>query len=178
MKIWKIQFLCHTSSSGESFEFHPLLPPLPFCSGCSYVQVSCSWFQRTVGGSPSTKGHPFPTLWTRLHFLLTAKVPRANGHKCVGLKQYSPVIHFSSGLFGLYSLFWLQTYRYRSVALAHVRRPFLFFCVCKSNEQIVKHKPAVLFDSCLPDYWQAWKEISPPFTCVAWLQISRPLCAA
>lgn len=39
-----------------------------FASGCSSLQVSCCWVQWTVGGSPGTKGHPFPTLWTRLHF--------------------------------------------------------------------------------------------------------------
>lgn len=45
MTITYLQFVPYTSSSGESFKVHPRLPPLPFCPGCSFVQVSCSSVQ-------------------------------------------------------------------------------------------------------------------------------------
>lgn len=50
-------------------------------SGCSYVQVSCSQVQRTVGGSPSVKEHPFPTPFNQITFS-TLHVQWSNGPKC------------------------------------------------------------------------------------------------
>ena len=69
-------YISCTSSSRGVIRGSSLLPPLSFCFWLQLcVQVSCGRVQWTVGGSPGTKGHPFPTLWTRLHFS-THKGPR------------------------------------------------------------------------------------------------------